>query len=90
MAIDEHGDPTEDEHHAIFCCSGYTDAREQYHNLFQVYITSDGHALALPHCNRLAKYLTWIRLLCMDRAWHDGLVPGVIETFEPPISQALL
>ena len=59
---------TEDEHHAIFDCPAYADAREQYRYLFQSHITTVGDFLNQPQCNRLAKFLTWIRMLRMNRA----------------------
>ena len=65
---EECSDPIEDEHHAIFDCSAYTDAREQYHDLFQIHITTVGDFLNQPQCNRLANFLTWIRMLRMNRA----------------------
>ena len=55
-------------HHAIFDCSAYADAREQYRNLLQSHITTVGVFLNQPQCNRLAKFLTWIRMLRMNRA----------------------
>ena len=33
---EERSNYSEDEHHAIFDCSGYADAREQYCDLFRV------------------------------------------------------
>ena len=65
---EECSDPIEDEHHAIFDCSAYADAREQYRDLFQVHITTVGDFLNQPQCNRLAKFPTWIRMLRMNRA----------------------
>ena len=65
---EERSDPIEDEHHAIFDCSAYADAREQYRDLFQSHITTVGDFLNQPQCNRLAKFLTWIRMLRMNRA----------------------
>ena len=58
----------EDEHHAIFDCSGYTYARELIQDLFQSHITSISQFLNQPQCNRLAKFLTWIRMMRMNRA----------------------
>ena len=57
-----------DEHHAIIDCSAYTDAREQYCDLFQSHITTVGDLPNQPQSNRLAKFLTWIRMLRMNRA----------------------
>ena len=65
---DDSSDPIEDEHHAIFDCSGYADAREHFCDLFQSHITTVGHFLNQPQCNRLAKFLNWIRMLRMNKA----------------------
>ena len=65
---EERSDPIEDEHHAIFDCSAYADDREQYHDIFQSHITTVGDFLNQPQCNRLARFLTWIRMLHMNRA----------------------
>ena len=59
---DESSAHTEDEHHVIFDCSGYTYARELFQDLFQSHITSISQFLNQPQCNRLAKFLTWIRM----------------------------
>ena len=56
---EECSDPIEDKHHAIF---------EQYRDLFQIHITTVEDFLNQPQCNRLAKFLTWIRMLRMNRA----------------------
>ena len=37
---EERSDPIEDEHHSIFDCSAYANAREQYRDLFQSHITT--------------------------------------------------
>ncbi|KAK9841408.1 hypothetical protein WJX74_005242 [Apatococcus lobatus] len=55
---DESSGHIEDEHHAIFDCSGYTYARELFQDLFQSHITSISQFLNQPQCNRLAKFLT--------------------------------
>ena len=65
---EECSNPIEDEHHAIFDCSAYAVAREQYRDLFQIDITTVGDFLNQPQCNRLAKFLAWIRMLRMNRA----------------------
>ena len=77
---EERSDPIEDEHHAIFDCSAYADARRQYRDLFQSQITTVGDFLNQPQCHRLAKLLTWIRMVRMNRAWSDGSVPGPEQT----------
>ena len=67
---EERSDPIEDEHHAIFDCSAYADAREQYRDLFQSHITTVEDFINQPinQCNRLAKFLTRIKILRMNRA----------------------
>ena len=64
---DESIDPVEDEHHAIFDCSGNAYARE-LSDLFQGHISTVSHFLNQPQCNRVAKFLTWIRMLHMNKA----------------------
>lgn len=58
---DESEEPIEDEHHAIFGCPGYMYAREQFQDLFQSHMTTVSQFLNQPQCNRLARFLTWIR-----------------------------
>ena len=65
---DESSDPVDDEHHAIFECSGYAYARELFPDLFQGHISTVSHFLNQPQCNRMAKFLTWIRMLRMNKA----------------------
>ena len=65
---DESSGHIEDEHHAIFNCSGYTYARELFHDLFQSHITSISQSLNQPQSNRLAKFFTWIRMMRMNIA----------------------
>ena len=65
---DESSGHIEDEHHAIFNCSGYTNAREPFQDLLQSHITSISHFLNQPQCNRLARFLTWIRMMHMNKA----------------------
>ena len=65
---EECSDQIEDEHHAIFYCSVYAEAREQHRDLFQSHITTVGDFLNQPQCNRLARFLTWVRMLRMNRA----------------------
>ena len=38
----ERSDPPQDEQYAIFDCSAYADAREQYRDLFQSHMTTAG------------------------------------------------
>ena len=58
---DEATDPIEDEHHAIFACSGYVYAGQLFQDLFGESISTVGQFLSQPNCNRVAKFLTWIR-----------------------------
>ena len=55
---DESSDPVDDEHHAIFECSGYGYARGLFPDLFQGHISTVSHFLNQPQCNRMAKFLT--------------------------------
>ena len=63
--------PVQDEQDAISDCPGYLYAKEQFQHLFQSHITTVSQLLNQPQCNRLAKFLTWIRACCMDRAWSE-------------------
>ena len=65
---DESTGHVEDEHHAIFDCSGYKYARELFQDLFQSHITSISQFLNQPQINKLAKFLTWIRMMRMNKA----------------------
>ena len=65
---DDSDRPIQDEHHAIFDCPGYAYAREQFQDLFQSHITTVSQFLNQPQCNRLAKFLTWIRACRMNKA----------------------
>ena len=56
-------DPIEDEHHAIFDCSAYATTRQMFSNLFPSHVSTVSQFLNQPDCNRLAKFLTWIRML---------------------------
>ena len=65
---DESSDPVEAEHHAISDCSGNAYARELVPDLFHSHISTVSHLLNQPQCNRMAEFLTWIRMLRMNRA----------------------
>ena len=41
---------------------------ELFQDLFQSHITSISQCLNQPQCNRLAKFLTWIRMMHMNKA----------------------
>ena len=69
---DDSEGPVEDEHHAVFDCPGYMYAREQFQDLFQSHIATVGQFLNQPQCNRLVKFLTWIRACRMNKAYSDG------------------
>ena len=43
-------------------------AREQFQDLFPSHITTVSQFLNQPQCNRLAKFLTWIRACRMNKA----------------------
>ncbi len=61
-------DPTEDEHHAIFECSAYATTRQMFPDLFPSHVSTVSQFLNQPDCNRLAKFLTWIRMLRLNTA----------------------
>ena len=66
---DEEGpDPIEDEHHMIFECSAYASARIQFQDLFGSDISDVGQFLNQADCNRVAKFLSWARMMRMNRA----------------------
>ena len=65
---DESSGHIEVEHHAIFDCSGYTYARELFQDLLQSHLTSISQFVNQPQCNRLAKFLTRIRTMRMNKA----------------------
>ena len=83
---DESDGPVEDEHHAIFDCQGYMYAREQFQDLLHSHITTVSQFLNQPQCNRLARFLTWIRACRMNKAWSDGSVPGPNQTLNQSIN----
>ena len=68
VSDDDSDGPIEDEHHAIFDCPGDMYAREQFKDLFQSHITTVSQFFNQPQCNRLAKFLTWIRACCTNKA----------------------
>lgn len=66
---DEEGaDPIEDEHHMIFDCSGYSYARDLFKDLFAQNVVTVGQFLNQPNHHRLAKFLTWARMMRMNIA----------------------
>ena len=52
----------------VFECSGYVYAREHFQDLFQSHITTVSQFVSQPQCNRLAKFLRWIRACRMNKA----------------------
>ena len=58
----------EDEHHAIFECSAYATTRQIFSDLFPSHEPTVSQFLNQPDCNRLAKFLTCIRMLCLSTA----------------------
>ena len=56
------------EHCHCSTASPQTDARELFQDLCQSHITSISQFLNQPQCNRLAKFLTWIRMMRMNKA----------------------
>ena len=65
---EEDVDPIEDEHHMIFDCSGYSYARDLFKDLFRQDIVTVGQFLNQPNHHRLAKFLTWARMMRMNIA----------------------
>ena len=61
-------DPIEDEHHVIFACSGYVYARQLFQDLFSGSTSTVGQFLSQPNPNRVAKFLTWVRSMRLNRA----------------------
>ena len=61
-------DPTEDEHPAISECSAYATTRQTFSDLFPSHVSTVSQFLNQPDCNRLAKFLTWIRMLRLNTA----------------------
>ena len=53
-------DPIEDEHHAT--------TRQMFSDLFLSHVSTVSQFLNQPDCNRLAKVLTWIRMLRLNTA----------------------
>ena len=73
-------DPIEDEHHVIFACSGYMYARQLFPDLFSETTSTVGHFLSQPNPNRVAKFLTWVRSMRLNRASSDGSASGPEQT----------
>ena len=69
---EESMNPVEDEHHVIFDCPSYTYARQLFPDIFGNNIVTFSQFLNLPDCDRVAKFLTWIRLSRMNLAESDG------------------
>ena len=67
------GDPIEDEHHAIFDCASYSYARSLFPDLFCGGVSSVGYFLSQQNCNRVAKFLTWIRHTRSNLPQSNGL-----------------
>ena len=61
-------DPIEDEHHAIFECSAHATPRQIFSDLFPSHVSTVSQFLNQPDCKRLAKFLTWIRMLRLNTA----------------------
>ena len=61
-------DPIGDEHDAILGCSAYATTRRMCSDLFPSHVSTVSQFLNQPDCNRLAKVLTWIRMLRLNTA----------------------
>ena len=68
----EASDPVEDEQHAIFDCSSYNYARSLFPDLFAEDMSTVGQFLNQPNCNRVAKFLTWIRYIRSNLLQSNG------------------
>ena len=65
-------DPIEVEHHAILECFAYASTGQMISDLFLSHVSTVSQFLNQPDCNRLAKFLTWIRMLRLNTAQSDG------------------
>ena len=65
---EESTDPVEDEHHVIFDCPSYTYARQLFPDIFGSNIVTVSQFLNQPDCNRVARFLTWVRHMRMNMA----------------------
>ena len=63
---EEDANHIEDEHHMIFDCSGYSYARDLFKDLFSQDIVTVGQFLNQPNHHRLAKFLTWARMIAYE------------------------
>ncbi len=70
-------------HHVNFACSGYVYARQLFPDLFSETTSTVGHFLSQPNPNRVAKCLTWVRRMRLNRAWSDGSASGPEQTLNP-------
>ena len=61
-------DLIENEHHAIFECCGDATIRQMFSDLFPSHVSTVSQFLNQPGCNRLAKILTWIRMVRLSIA----------------------
>ena len=60
-------DPVEDEHHVIFDCPSYTYARQLFPDIFGSNIVTVSQFLNQPDCNRVARFLTWVKTYAYGR-----------------------
>ena len=65
---EESTDPVEDEHHVIFDCPSYTYARQLFSDISGSNNVSVSQFLNQPDCNRVARFLTWVRHMRMNMA----------------------
>ena len=65
---EESTDPVEDEHHVFFYCPGYIYARQLFPDIFGSNIVTVSQFLNQPDCNRVARFLTWVRQMRMNMA----------------------
>lgn len=65
---EEAADPIEDEHHVVLMCPSYAYVRTLFPDLFGPEISSVGDFVNQSNCNRVAKFLTWVRHVRMNIA----------------------
>ena len=65
---EESTDPIEDEHLVVFDCPNYTYARQLFPDIFRSDFVTVSQFLNQPDCNRVARFLTWVKHLRMNLA----------------------
>ena len=65
---EESSDPVEEDHHVTFDCPSYTYDRQLFSDIFGGNIVTVSQFLNQPDCNRVARFLGWVRHLRMNLA----------------------